>query len=62
MIEQIQNDQSPEARLKRVEAQLEYAHKQLRDETRVIDVLVAVGKLARADVDEARALVSSLSD
>lgn len=35
---------------------------QLRDANRVIDVLVAVGKLKQGHVEEARSIVSSLSD
>jgi hypothetical protein len=35
---------------------------QLRDACRVIDVLVAVGKLKQGHVEEARQLVSTLKD
>lgn len=35
---------------------------QLRDALRVVDVLVAVGKLKQGHVEEARTLVSSLRD
>lgn len=47
-------------------AQLESANESLKNQlqyaTRVLDVLVAVGKLKQGHVEEARTIVSSLSD
>lgn len=62
VLEQIAKDNSPEQRLARVEKELEITKRSLRDALRVIDVLVAVGKLKQGPVEEARALVNALGD
>lgn len=62
VLEQIDESNSPEQRLARMEKELEIAKRNLRDSLRVIDVLVAVGKLKQGVVEEARALVNALGD
>lgn len=61
-IKDIASEQSAEQKLKRVETTLAYTQALLRDALRVIDVLVAAGKLKQGHVEEARTLVNSLSN
>jgi CRISPR/Cas system Type II protein with McrA/HNH and RuvC-like nuclease domain len=54
--------QSFEVQIQQKQAVIGALERQLRDALRVIDVLVAVGKLKQGHVEEARSIVSSLSE
>jgi hypothetical protein len=62
VLEQLVKEQSPEARLQQAKNSIASLERQLRDALRVIDVLVAVGKLKQGHVEEARTLVNALSE
>jgi hypothetical protein len=62
VIEQLAKDQSPEGQLRQAKSTISSLERQLRDALRVIDVLVAVGKLKHGHVEEARTLVNAFSE